>query len=135
MRQDGRDYSELAVYAESKLSNILFTFELTRRLNKHNVLGVTSVACHPGITSTNLLAPDVSAGVLPILYAATEPDVESNDYDSPDSIVRQRCLTATRQILIVMDMTGHHLSGADASLEYDNDLLLMDHSDKVVSDP
>ncbi|CAH0522065.1 unnamed protein product [Peronospora belbahrii] len=102
MRQDGRDYGELAVYAESKLSNILFTFELTRRLNKHNVLGVTSVACHPGITSTNLLTlvPQKEDSLFafcgafvrfclfskmyrPILYAPTGPDVESNDYYGP----------------------------------------------------
>ncbi|RMX67809.1 hypothetical protein KXD40_000646 [Peronospora effusa] len=106
MRSDDRGYRASDVYSESKLSNLLFTFELTRRLQEQHVVGVTSVACHPGFTSTNLMASpateggwfsrlmwriigilpvfqDARAGALPTLYAATGPDVESNDYYGP----------------------------------------------------
>ncbi|KAF4318246.1 hypothetical protein BBO99_00004365 [Phytophthora kernoviae] len=74
-------YSPMNVYSESKLSNLLFTFELERRLRAQNVTGVTAVACHPGLTGTNLGGTD--RGALPTLYAATGSDVEGNDYYGP----------------------------------------------------
>ncbi|GMF23523.1 unnamed protein product [Phytophthora fragariaefolia] len=106
MRADDKGYSPSEVYAESKLSNLLFTFELTRRLKAQNVSGVTSVVAHPGFTSTNLMVPpsteggwfgrlmwriggflpvlqDAATGALPTLYAAAGDDVESNDYFGP----------------------------------------------------
>ncbi|RLN45437.1 hypothetical protein BBJ29_004725 [Phytophthora kernoviae] len=98
-------YSPMNVYSESKLSNLLFTFELERRLRAQNVTGVTAVACHPGLTGTNLgVAPatentgltallwrfsgmlplqGTDRGALPTLYAATGSDVEGNDYYGP----------------------------------------------------
>ncbi|ETI46900.1 hypothetical protein F443_08781 [Phytophthora nicotianae P1569] len=106
MRANDKGYSPSEVYGETKLSNLLFTFELTRRLKAQNVSGVTSVACHPGFTATNLMAPpaseggwfsrlfwriggilpvlqDAHTGALPTLYAATGADVESGDYYGP----------------------------------------------------
>ncbi|KAE8974572.1 hypothetical protein PR002_g25871 [Phytophthora rubi] len=106
MRSDDKGYSASEVYAESKLCNLLFTFELTRRLKAQNVSGVTSVVAHPGFTSTNLMGPpsseggwlsrllwrvggllpvlqDAPTGALPTLYAATALDVESDDYYGP----------------------------------------------------
>ncbi|KAG6965179.1 hypothetical protein JG688_00007351 [Phytophthora aleatoria] len=106
MRANDKGYSPSGVYEETKLSNLLFTFELTRRLKAQNVSGVTSVACHPGFTATNLMAPpaseggwlvrlfwriigilpvlqDAPTGALPTLYAATGNDVESSDYYGP----------------------------------------------------
>jgi NAD(P)-dependent dehydrogenase (short-subunit alcohol dehydrogenase family) len=44
-----RRYQKWAAYAQSKLANLLFTFEANRR---HPA--VVSVACHPGYASTNL---------------------------------------------------------------------------------
>lgn len=108
MRQSDKGFNRWEVYAESKLSNLLFTMELTRRMNAQHVTGVTSVACHPGITVTNLMDSPGSegswhgrlfwrigrflsigqhalAGALPTLYAATGPDVESNDYYGPNN--------------------------------------------------
>ncbi|KAE9350398.1 hypothetical protein PF008_g6474 [Phytophthora fragariae] len=108
MRSDDKGYSASEVYAESKLCNLLFTFELTRRLKAQNVSGVTSVVAHPGFTATNLMGPpsseggwlsrllwrvggllpvlqDAPTGALPTLYAATALDVESDDYYGPDN--------------------------------------------------
>jgi NAD(P)-dependent dehydrogenase (short-subunit alcohol dehydrogenase family) len=47
--QGQRDFSGLGPYENSKLANILFTFELARRLDG---TGVTANALHPGLTNT-----------------------------------------------------------------------------------
>jgi retinol dehydrogenase 12 len=46
-----KSYSKIKAYAQSKLANILFTQELSRRLNG---TGVTVNSCHPGIVQTEL---------------------------------------------------------------------------------
>jgi len=47
----GRNYSSFGAYANSKLANVLFTYELARRLKGS---GVTSNCLHPGGVGTNL---------------------------------------------------------------------------------
>ena len=47
----GRDYSTFGSYANSKLANVLFTYELARRLEG---TGVTANCLHPGGVGTNL---------------------------------------------------------------------------------
>ena len=47
----GRDYSSFGAYANSKLANVLFTYELARRLEGS---GVTANCLHPGGVGTNL---------------------------------------------------------------------------------
>ena len=47
----GRDYSTFGAYANSKLANVLFTYELARRLQG---TGVTANCLHPGGVGTNL---------------------------------------------------------------------------------
>jgi NAD(P)-dependent dehydrogenase (short-subunit alcohol dehydrogenase family) len=47
----GRDYSGFGAYANSKLANVLFTYELARRLNGTSV---TANCLHPGAVGTNL---------------------------------------------------------------------------------
>ncbi|GLE09028.1 hypothetical protein PINS_up020573 [Pythium insidiosum] len=100
-------YSPLSVYADSKLANLLFTAELTRRLEASGIEGVTAVACHPGVTATNLIAApsennswfyrlmwkvtallpiyqSVVMGALPTLYAATAPGVRGGEFYGSD---------------------------------------------------
>ncbi len=48
-----RKYRTLLAYSESKLANILFTLELSRRLAG---TGVTANCLHPGVVATNLFA-------------------------------------------------------------------------------
>lgn len=48
-----KNYSPMDAYTQSKLANILFAFELDRRL-KAKGSPVKSVACHPGYSNTNL---------------------------------------------------------------------------------
>ena len=100
--QGERRYSRWGAYAQSKLANLLFTLELDRRL-KAAGLPTIAVAAHPGYSATNLqlsgpapqervflrlanrfLAQSAEIGALPILYAATYPDLAGNSYVGPD---------------------------------------------------
>jgi len=101
-----RDYARWAAYGQSKLANLLFTFELQRRLAARKLTQI-SVACHPGWAATDLqfvgarmdgsrlfalasalgnrlLAQSASDGALPTVYAAIAPDVRGGDYYGPD---------------------------------------------------
>jgi NAD(P)-dependent dehydrogenase (short-subunit alcohol dehydrogenase family) len=98
-----RRYHEWQAYGRSKLANLLFTFELQRRLEQQSI-PVISVAAHPGYARTNLLAPSISAnpmleriigignrvvgqdaamGALPTLYAATGEHVRGGEFYGP----------------------------------------------------
>ena len=87
-------------YQQSKLANLLFMYELDRRLRAHDS-GTIAVACHPGIAATELLrnvpkvvasiaAPVLSVffnsaehGAWPTLMAATSADMVGGDYVGP----------------------------------------------------
>jgi len=97
-----RRYRPYAAYAQSKLANLLFAFELARRAAPG---GPRSVAAHPGIAATPLVRAGISgepgfrsrsliawydivgqrsaSGAIPILRAATAPDVRPGDYFGP----------------------------------------------------
>jgi retinol dehydrogenase 14 len=53
--QGERDYSGSRAYNQSKLANILFSYELARRLHS---TGITANALHPGLVSTSFGADD-----------------------------------------------------------------------------
>jgi NAD(P)-dependent dehydrogenase (short-subunit alcohol dehydrogenase family) len=100
--QGDRSYSRWGAYAQSKLANLLFAFELERRL-KTGGWRLISVAAHPGYSATNLqlsgpppherllmrlsnrlFAQSAEMGALPILYAATAPGLQGGSYVGPD---------------------------------------------------
>lgn len=56
-----RKYSGSTAYNQSKLANVMFTYELARRLAG---TGVTATALHPGLTSTAFSAEDPALGFL-----------------------------------------------------------------------
>jgi NAD(P)-dependent dehydrogenase (short-subunit alcohol dehydrogenase family) len=64
--QSQRSYSCMRAYGTSKLANILFTYELARRLEG---MGVTANCLHPGAVSTRLGANNGRLGriVIPLL--------------------------------------------------------------------
>jgi len=98
-----RSYVPWKAYGQTKLANLLFTFELQRRLETGNNNSV-SIAAHPGGSATNLhkaiqMNPVVKSiynfliryfmqsaakGALPQLYAATSPEAVPGDYYGPD---------------------------------------------------
>jgi NAD(P)-dependent dehydrogenase (short-subunit alcohol dehydrogenase family) len=99
-----RSYSRVGAYGQAKLANLLFTYELQRRLTGTNTI---AVAAHPGGSRTELtrnLPPLVGAvtklaeplfqsadmGALPTLRAATDPSVLGGQYYGPDGFGEQR---------------------------------------------
>ena len=54
-------YSGQRAYNQSKLANVMFTYELARRLQG---TGVTATAVHPGLTNTAFSAEDPALGFL-----------------------------------------------------------------------
>ncbi|WP_152399163.1 oxidoreductase [Paenibacillus cellulositrophicus] len=93
-----RNYHPARAYAQSKLANLLFTYELQRRLVAAGQ-STLAVASHPGWSATNalrhssmmrslnpLFAQSPKMGVLPTLYAATAPGVRGGDYYGPTSL-------------------------------------------------
>jgi NAD(P)-dependent dehydrogenase (short-subunit alcohol dehydrogenase family) len=93
--QSERSYRRVAAYSQSKLANLMFTYELQRRLSG---AGATiAAAAHPGLAATELarhtpaiaasLYPLVSQqaamGALPVLRAATDPGALGGQYYGP----------------------------------------------------
>ncbi len=57
-------YSGSDAYNQSKLANVMFTYELARRLAG---TGVTATALHPGMTNTSFSAEDPSRAFAPLV--------------------------------------------------------------------
>jgi protochlorophyllide reductase len=102
-----RHYTPPTAYGQSKLANQVFALELDRRARRGGI-DVRSIAAHPGLTSTELVAnmvrshglqiferlgtlgtavfaQNVRQGALPQLYAATSPEAHGGDYIGPGS--------------------------------------------------
>jgi NAD(P)-dependent dehydrogenase (short-subunit alcohol dehydrogenase family) len=108
-RQGVIDFSDLglehryrpgAAYARSKLANLLFTYELQRRLAATGA-ATSALAAHPGFARTGLprymapaaragtwliqpvLAQSAAMGALPVLRAATDPQARGGEFYGP----------------------------------------------------
>jgi NAD(P)-dependent dehydrogenase (short-subunit alcohol dehydrogenase family) len=105
-------YTPMRAYGQSKLANLMFAFELDRRLRAAS-LPVWSLAAHPGVAATNLfkgshypayekiprlvIGQVISAflnsaaqGALPTLYAAASPLAKSGEYYGPTGFREMR---------------------------------------------
>jgi len=105
-------YSAWGAYGNSKLANLIFTFELERKARANN-WGFSAFAAHPGYSNTNLqsvgpqfreriweeraasfmnsiIAQSASRGALPTLCAATFPDLYGATYIGPDGFMEMR---------------------------------------------
>jgi NAD(P)-dependent dehydrogenase (short-subunit alcohol dehydrogenase family) len=92
-------YDRVAAYGQAKLANLMFAYELQRRLAPHGT--TTSIAAHPGVARTELMrnSPAVlralfpvvaplftqssERGALPTLRAATDPAALGGQYYGP----------------------------------------------------
>jgi NAD(P)-dependent dehydrogenase (short-subunit alcohol dehydrogenase family) len=110
--QSSKSYSPMRAYQQSKLADLIFAFELDRRLRATDSR-VMSVAAHPGVADTNLfkvgnhspfektarnlvghaigivLNTDAE-GALPTLYAATAQAVQDGGYYGPQGFQEMR---------------------------------------------
>ena len=64
-------YTPSKAYFRSKLANIMFAFELDRRLQANGCKSVC-IACHPGYANTNLQSTGPK-GLLSMIYKLTNP--------------------------------------------------------------
>ena len=105
-------YSAMRAYQQSKLANLMLSFELSRRLHASGS-SVISVAAHPGVASTALFRADDRSviakalraiigqairmflntdaeGALPTLYAATSHEAVDGGYYGPQGFEEMR---------------------------------------------
>lgn len=105
-------YWKWDAYGKSKLANLLFTYELQRRLTAAGA-GLLSLAAHPGYAATQLqlagpemeksslgrllmqagntlLAQSAERGAYPQLYAASMPEVRGGEYFGPHALGQSR---------------------------------------------
>ena len=106
-----KSYSAWGRYGQSKLANLLFTYEAARRFAAAGKKTIVAAA-HPGYAATNLqgvgaqmtgskfgawlmrfgnsvMAQSAEMGALPTLYAAGAGDVKSGEYFGPDGWMQQ----------------------------------------------
>jgi NAD(P)-dependent dehydrogenase (short-subunit alcohol dehydrogenase family) len=97
-----KPYKPNPAYGQSKLANLLFTYELQRKLAAAGQVTI-AVAAHPGWTQTNLqrhsglasflnpfFAQPQPMGALPTLRAAVDPSVTGGEYFGPDGFMEMR---------------------------------------------
>jgi NAD(P)-dependent dehydrogenase (short-subunit alcohol dehydrogenase family) len=102
-----RRYQRWTAYGQSKLADLMFAYELQRRLLLAGS-PLRSIAAHPGYAATNLqahlgpvarttqgwmqkvgLVQDAAGGAQPTLYAATAADLPGGSYVGPSGPMEQ----------------------------------------------
>jgi NAD(P)-dependent dehydrogenase (short-subunit alcohol dehydrogenase family) len=100
LQSEKRYVPHRGAYAQSKLADLIFAFELHRRLSAANSC-IASIAAHPGWALTDIgrsvsrgfrilmklsrpLWQSAEAGSLPLLFAATSPNARKGGYYGPD---------------------------------------------------
>lgn len=105
LQWERRKYDRVAAYGQSKLANLMFAYDLQRRLAasaKSTGTKTIAVAAHPGVAATELtrhlpganlpgvnwlsgkLLNTAEMGALPTLRAATDPAARGGEYYGPD---------------------------------------------------
>lgn len=124
--ENGRSYSPLKSYGQSKLSNLLFTYELQRKLESSQKDSI-SLAAHPGSSMTNLgrhiegkllykillplfkrMSQDQAQGALPQIRASVDPHAKGGEYYGPDG---RREMTGF-PVLVPSNEASHNLLDA-----------------------
>jgi len=103
--ENTKDYTPLKAYRRSKLSNLLFTYELQRFFDSKGI-DCLALAAHPGISKTNnsteaesnllmkfyklsvsYIVQPASMGALPQIRASVDPQVKPGEYYGPGGVL------------------------------------------------
>ncbi len=106
MFEKGRKFKTMQAYGQSKLANLLFTYELQRYFEKNNINSI-SIAAHPGGSNTRLAShfeesgfmkmvskiargamQSAAKGALPQIRAAVDPGVKGGEYYGPGGFMQ-----------------------------------------------
>ncbi|MDA3816916.1 MAG: oxidoreductase [Prolixibacteraceae bacterium] len=104
MFEKGRKFKTMKAYGQSKLANLLFTYELQRYFESKNIDSI-AVAAHPGGSNTRLAShledsgfmkmisrvvrgvmQDAAKGALPQIRASVDSNVKGGEYYGPGGI-------------------------------------------------
>jgi NAD(P)-dependent dehydrogenase (short-subunit alcohol dehydrogenase family) len=115
-----KEYNANAAYGQSKLANLLFTYELQRKLNQAETRTL-ALAAHPGWSATNLqqhstlattlnpyFAQSQAMGALPTLRAAVDPHASGGQYYGPGGLMEMRGYP----VVVSSNEASHNLSDA-----------------------
>jgi NAD(P)-dependent dehydrogenase (short-subunit alcohol dehydrogenase family) len=102
---NGKGYSPMKSYGRSKLSNLLFSYELQRFFESNKIDSISAVA-HPGVSQTelfryldkkwyfklvrplfNALFQDGKMGALPQIRASVDPHVKGGEFYGPNGFM------------------------------------------------
>ena len=119
-------YSKMKSYAQSKLSNLLFTYELDRRV-KNKGLDIKVLAAHPGVSSTDLgryiesknsgnkflkfalkFGQDAHSGCLPEVRASLDEFALGGQYYGPNSLTQMK----GNPVIVKSNKRSHDLEDA-----------------------
>ena len=114
--QSENSYSKFKAYGQSKLACLIFSLELERRLKANSLSHVSSLAAHPGVSSTELMRhlpgwlmllakpvePFIShsaeKGAQPTLKAALDKELAGGSYIGPDGFREMKGKPAEAEI-------------------------------------
>jgi NAD(P)-dependent dehydrogenase (short-subunit alcohol dehydrogenase family) len=124
--ENGVGYSPIKSYGRSKLANLLFTYELQRRIAASAIKSI-AVAAHPGVSNTNLaryledklifkiLMPLMSPfiqeqdmGALPQIRASVDEHVKGGEYYGPGGFNEMKGFP----VLVKSNAASHSLDDA-----------------------
>ena len=140
MFEEEEMYTPMGSYRQSKLSNLLFMYELNRRIKDKNI-DVKVLAAHPGVSRTELVryvlkgflailaiplmlifTQSARKGAHPQLRAALDPLAKTNEYYGPNGYKEMR----GKAVLVTAEPNAHNKEHAK---------LLWDISEKLTKTP
>ncbi len=134
--EGGKGYTPMKAYGRSKLANLLFAYELQRRLEAKQITTI-ALAAHPGVSNTNLfhhleknfiiklINPLLSLvkqpqemGALPEIRAAVDPNAKGGEYYGPDGFNEMK----GHPVLVQSNKTSHDTNVAKKLWEWSEKL-------------